>query len=62
MIVNVGNSLTFEEAKQGGLFHGFTKQMLRRGVLVNVRIVIEVKHIFTWLKKGSSLDRQSFTT
>ena len=25
MIVNVGNSLTFEEAKKGGLFHGFTK-------------------------------------
>ena len=51
MIVNVRNSSTFEEAKGGGLFHGFTKQILRRGVLVNVRVVIEVKHIFIWLKK-----------
>ena len=50
MIVNVRNSSTFEEAKGGGLFHGFTKQILRRGVLVNVRVVIEVKHIFIWLK------------
>ena len=51
MIVNVRNSSTFEEAKGGGLFHGFTKQILRRGVLANVRVVIEVKHIFIWLKK-----------
>ena len=51
MIVNVGNSLTFEEPKKGGLFHGFTKLMLKRGALVNVRIVIEVKDIFIWLKK-----------